>query len=139
KDLEGRCAANFEDECETELNEPSVVDELARRIGEGLRAPECLDGLIVQKIDPARLLDDEIVQAAVGLERHPQYGDAIAQSVNVAGRIAPTILDVGPPVLGYRSLHAIEERSELPLLGIERGLRPLVDILEIVVGAAAAA
>src|SRR5262249_2517154 len=120
-----------------ELDGSALVDQLAWRIGKRLGTLERRDRLVVEEIHPARLLDDDVGQAAVGLELNPEHRDAIPHTVDVAGRIATAILEIGSPVLGHAALDAVEERRKLPLLGVERRLVPFVDVLEIVVGAAA--
>ncbi len=94
------------------LMSPLASIQLARWVGKRRRLLERLDRLVVEKVEPARLIDRHVAQAPIGLELHPQLGVAVAPAVDHPGWIALAVGLLGVPVLGHLALDAVEEGGE---------------------------
>src|SRR5262249_48186638 len=102
-------------------------------VGERLSAAEADDGRLIEEVDAARALYLDVLQQPVTPQGHVEDGVPVAPSVDLPRGIALPERLVGGPVAPHRLLHPVEESRVLPLLGVQEGAVPLIDVLEVVV------
>jgi hypothetical protein len=109
-----------------------ILDQLMRRVEEGLGFLERIHCGVIEKIETTGVHDPHLGKRSIPLQIDLQEGVAILASVDLSRRIPALEFICRLPVIPDLLLHAVEERRIHPTLGIEGRLVPFLDIHKVI-------